>query len=97
MKKISLLIVTLVLCGCGGGNNSSSSSTNVKFDIIPKDTTTTAEEGGYGFENLAESLGYQTYILSENSSLRSVTFLCVNFLIQYFLLKRHFHSLIFTH
>jgi ABC-type phosphate/phosphonate transport system substrate-binding protein len=45
MKKITLILLTLVLCACGGGNNSSSSSTNVKFDLIPKDTTTTAEEG----------------------------------------------------
>ena len=65
MKKISLLIVTLVLCGCGGGNNSSSSSTNVKFDISPKDNTTTPEQGGYGFEEVSENLGYQTYVWSE--------------------------------
>jgi microcin C transport system substrate-binding protein len=65
MKKISLLIFSLVLCACGGGNNSSSSSTNVKFDISPKDNTTPEEQGGYGFENLAENLGYQTYVWSE--------------------------------
>ena len=67
MKKISLLIVTLVLCGCGGGNNSSSSSTNVKFDISPKDNTTPPEQGGYGFEEVSENLGYQTYVWSEET------------------------------
>ena len=66
MKKISLLIVTLVLCGCGGGNNSSSSSTNIKFDISPIDNTTPPEQGGYGFEEVSESLGYQTYVWSED-------------------------------
>jgi ABC-type phosphate/phosphonate transport system substrate-binding protein len=45
MKKITLILLTLVLFGCGGGNHSSSSSTNFKYDLIPKDTTTTAEEG----------------------------------------------------
>ena len=45
MKKITLILLTLVLFGCGGGNNSSLSSTNFKYDLIPKDTTTTAEEG----------------------------------------------------
>ena len=65
MKKITLLIVLLVLCACGGENNSSSSSTNVKFDISPKDSNTPAEQGGYGFENFAENLGYQTYVWSE--------------------------------
>jgi len=66
MKKISLLIFLLVLCACGGGNNSSSSSTNVKFDISPKDNTTPAERGGYGFEKLSKSLGYESYIWSED-------------------------------
>jgi microcin C transport system substrate-binding protein len=65
MKKITLLIVLLVLCACGGGNNSSSSSTNVKFDISPKDSNTPAEQGGYGFEKLSKSLGYESYIWSE--------------------------------
>ena len=66
MKKITLILLTLVLFGCGGGNNSSSSSTNVKFDLIPKDTTTTAEEGGYGFDQIAQSMGFETYTFKDS-------------------------------
>ncbi len=34
--------------------------------ITPEDTLTTPEEGGYGFEDIAEDLGYQTYIVPES-------------------------------
>ncbi len=32
--------------------------------IAPKDTETPADKGGYGFEAIAESLGYQTYVIT---------------------------------
>lgn len=35
--------------------------------IAPRDTETPPEAGGYGFETLADSLGYQTYIFSEEN------------------------------
>jgi microcin C transport system substrate-binding protein len=46
---------------CGGGDNKSVSKKTPQPIRTNKDLTTSAEDGGYGFEDLASGLGYQTY------------------------------------
>jgi len=65
MKKTSLILIALMFISCGGGDNKSASKNFPQSIQTSKDSNTSAEHGGYGFENLAESLGFQTYILSE--------------------------------
>lgn len=66
MKKIFLSCITLVMVGCGGsGEKKSASKQQSKTEIQSKDLTTPAEQGGYGFDKIAESLGYETYVWSE--------------------------------
>jgi len=46
---------------CGGGDNKSVLKKSPQPIRTNKDLTTSAEDGGYGFEDLASGLGYQTY------------------------------------
>ena len=60
------IIPLLIISGCGSGEakvKQTKSGSNVNETSI--DVSTSAEQGGYGFEKVAESLGYKTYVLSE--------------------------------
>ena len=66
MKRIQIVVllvlaVSLVFWSCGGGEKQASDTTSTNSNIVAKDKTTPAEEGGYGFAKLAEDLGYVTY------------------------------------
>jgi len=56
-----ILAVSLVFWSCGGGDKQAAETTGTDTSALVKDTSTPAEAGGYGFENLAEDLGYSTY------------------------------------
>ena len=59
------LIGTLFFCiSCGGGEKRSDVKSKKRTTVENIDKTTPADQGGYGFEDLAEELGYQTYIFS---------------------------------
>ena len=64
MRQIVLLLVLALIIGCGGETKSTKNSKSVKI-VTEKDITTSPEDGGYGFDNIAENLGYQTYVWSE--------------------------------
>ena len=60
------IIPLLIISGCGSGEakvKQTKSGSNVNETSIA--VSTSAEQGGYGFEKVAESLGYKTYVLSE--------------------------------
>ena len=61
MKNTLLIFITLMFVSCGGGDNKSVSKKSPQPIQTNKDLTTSAEHGGYGFEELASGLGYQTY------------------------------------
>jgi len=61
MKNTLLIFITLMFISCGGGDNKSVSKKTPQPIRTNKDLTTSAEDGGYGFEDLASGLGYQTY------------------------------------
>ena len=65
MKKISILAISLILMNCGSENNKSSSGSRGSYQLAPKDVSTPAEEGGYGFEKVAKGMGFVTYEYSE--------------------------------
>ena len=52
-------LISIVLFSCGGGKDTSQALIN--YDMVPKDTLTSPVDGGYGFEEVAESLGFETY------------------------------------
>lgn len=52
--------------GCGSGKEKAASKQTASTEIQSKDLTTSPEKGGYGFEKIAEELGYETYVWSEN-------------------------------
>jgi len=56
-----ILLISLGLWSCGGGDQQAAERSVKHVDIVEKDMTTPAEQGGYGFEDLAEDLGYVTY------------------------------------
>ena len=67
MNIKSILILLLAwshFTGCGGKKEQSAISAEKKV-TVSKDHLTSAEQGGYGFEAIAEKLGYQTYKFSE--------------------------------
>lgn len=67
MNIKSILILLLAwshFTGCGGKKEQSAISAEKKV-TVSKDNSTPAEQGGYGFEAIAEKLGYQTYTFSE--------------------------------
>ena len=66
MKRIqvvvlSMLLVSMVLWSCGGGEKQAAETDDAASNHISKDLKTPADQGGYGFEKLAASLGYVTY------------------------------------
>lgn len=56
-----MMLISIISAGCAQKNHSEQKTEN-KTNITEKDTATPAEEGGYGFEKIAESLGYETSI-----------------------------------
>ena len=66
MNKQIIFIFTLinfVIFSCGGGKEDPQSV--IKYEMVPKDTLTSPTDGGYGFEDIAESLGFETYEFTE--------------------------------
>ena len=66
MNKILSIFIALLLLGCGGGDPKTVSKSKSQSLSVSKDTTTPAEQGGYGFEKLSKSLEYESYIWSED-------------------------------
>ena len=64
LKTCLFIFSTLLFFSCGGSKDSSQS--NIKYEITPKDTLTKPEDGGYGFEDVAESMGFETYVFTED-------------------------------
>lgn len=63
-NQIFMLLVvafTMIIMSCGGGDNQTAGSNEAATEMAAKDMATPAEAGGYGFEDLAEDLGYDTY------------------------------------
>ena len=63
LKILPPILMMFLIFSCG--ETKDTTQAEVKYDLIPKDTLTKAEEGGYGFENLAESMGFETYIYTD--------------------------------
>lgn len=63
LKILTPIFLMFFILSCGGTKDTT--QTEVKYDLIPKDTLTKAEEGGYGFEDVAESMGFETYTYTE--------------------------------
>ena len=64
--SLTFVALFLFIVGCGGGEKKEKSSVSAKGSSqSSKDMLTSAENGGYGFEEIAESLGYETYVWSE--------------------------------
>ena len=66
MNKVLSIFIALFLLGCGGGDTKPVSRSKTQSISVSKDKTTPADQGGYGFEKLAKSLGYESYIWSED-------------------------------
>ena len=65
IKPILILLLAWgYFTGCGGKKEQSAISAENKV-TVSKDNSTSSEQGGYGFEAIAEKLGYQTYTFSE--------------------------------
>jgi len=68
MKRYLLPLVSLFILACGGGETKNSANTNTSIaKNINKDQDTPAEQGGYGFETIANGLGFETYEWSKNN------------------------------
>ena len=65
MKILIISLLILSIFSCGGGNESSSSNDKKAYKIVEKDTLTAAKDGGYGFERIADSMGFETYQFTE--------------------------------
>jgi len=65
MRKYALIIIAMLFMACGGGENKNVKKGTVASNKIEKDLETKPEEGGYGFEDLANELGFETYAWSE--------------------------------
>jgi len=65
MRKYALIIIAMLFMACGGGENKNVKKGTVASNKIEKDLETKPEEGGYGFEDLADELGFETYAWSE--------------------------------
>ncbi len=65
MKTLSPILLAIIFFSCGGGSDSSSSISETDYELVPKDTVTKPEDGGYGFENIAASMDYETYVFTE--------------------------------
>ena len=60
MKIYLLGLACVLFISCGGDGKSNKKMTPQKSES-KKDQSTSAKDGGYGFEDLAEGLGFQTY------------------------------------
>ena len=68
MKRYLLLLVSLFILACGGEETKNSANANTSITKnVNKDQDTPAEQGGYGFEVIANGLGFETYEWSENN------------------------------
>ena len=65
MKNSTYIFIALFLISCGGDTQKSSSNITQKKISANLDNATTAIEGGYGFEKIADDLGYKTYEWNE--------------------------------
>ena len=66
MRYFIITLVTLVLIGCGGDSDQSVKKEPISnAKMADKDLSTPAEQGGYGFEKIADELGFTTYEWSE--------------------------------
>jgi microcin C transport system substrate-binding protein len=65
MRKYALIIIAMLFMACGGGENKNVKKGTVASNKTEKDLETKPEEGGYGFEDLADELGFETYAWSE--------------------------------
>ena len=66
-RSITVFLVGTLffLISCGGGEKRSGVKSKRKVTVENVDKTTPDDQGGYGFEDLAEKLGFQTYVFSE--------------------------------
>ena len=65
MNKYILIFTAFLLFSCGSDTKEVKSITS-QPDTVEKDTQTKPEEGGYGFEQIAEDMGYTTYEWNES-------------------------------
>ena len=65
MKNYIYTFIALFLLSCGGDSQKSSSNITQKKSSANLDNATAAIEGGYGFEKIADDLGYKTYEWNE--------------------------------
>ena len=65
MNKYILILTTFLFFSCGSDTKEVKSITT-QSDTVEKDTQTKPEEGGYGFEQIAEDMGYTTYEWNES-------------------------------
>ena len=65
MNKYILIFTAFLFFSCGSDNKEVKSITS-QSDTVEKDTQTKPEEGGYGFEQIAEDMGYTTYKWNES-------------------------------
>ena len=65
MNKYILIFTAFLFFSCGSDTKEVKSITS-QSDIVEKDTQTKPEEGGYGFEQIAEDMGYTTYEWNES-------------------------------
>ncbi len=56
-----VLVISMLMWSCGGGEKQAADQSDISSQIVEKDNATPDTEGGYGFEKLAEELGYITY------------------------------------
>lgn len=65
MNKYILIFTAFFFFSCGSDTKEVKSITS-QSDTVEKDTQTKPEEGGYGFEQIAEDMGYTTYEWNES-------------------------------
>lgn len=74
MKKILILFISFLffiflLPNCGGGEKKQTATISKVNTPQGADPSVTAEQGGNGFENIATTLGYQTYVISKDEEI----------------------------
>ena len=65
MNKYILIFTAFLFFSCGSDTKEVKSITS-QSNMVEKDTQTKPEEGGYGFEQIAEDMGYTTYKWNES-------------------------------
>ena len=65
MNKYILIFTAFLFFSCGSDTKEVKSITS-QSDTVEKDTQTKPEEGGYGFEQIAEDMGYTAYEWNES-------------------------------